>query len=80
MNRIDRHKLRENIIYYSSLKGMRIGEIEKAIGRRLGIISRWCNKNVDTIPLDDIYNIALILDVSIDELINTDVEKLVPLV
>lgn len=77
MSRIDRKKLRDNIIYFGSVKGLRIGDIEKSIGRRLGIISRWENKNPRTIPLDDIYNIAILLGITIDELINTDINVLI---
>lgn len=40
MEKIDRNKLRNNIIYFGRLKGLKIGDIERAIGRRLGIISR----------------------------------------
>ena len=76
MNKIDRNKLRNNIIYFGRQKGLKIGDIERAIGRRLGIISRWKTKQVDTIPLDDIYNISLLLDVTVEDLINTDVERL----
>lgn len=76
MNKIDRNKLRNNIIYFGKLKGLKIGDIERTIGRRLGIISRWKTKQVDTIPLDDIYNISLLLDVTIEDLINTDLETL----
>ena len=76
MNKIDRNKLRDNIIYFSKLKGLKIGDIERAIGRRLGIISRWKTKQINTIPLDDIYNISQLLDVTIEELINTDIKKL----
>lgn len=77
--KIDRCKLRENILYYASLRDLQIGEIEKAIGRRAGIVSRWANKKTDNVPLDDIYNISLLLNVSVEELINTDVESLLKL-
>ena len=76
MQKINRNKLRDNIIYFGRLKGLKIGDIERAIGRRLGIISRWKTKQINTIPLDDIYNISLLLDVTIEDLINTDIKKL----
>ena len=77
MNKIDRNKLRNNIIYFGRLKGLKVGDIEMSIGRRLGIISRWKTKQINTIPLDDIYNISLLLDVTIEDLINTDLEMLI---
>ena len=77
MNKIDRNKLRDNIIYFGRLKGLKIGDIERAIGRRLGIISRWKTKQIDTISLDDIYNISILLDVTIEDLINTDIKMLI---
>lgn len=76
MNRIDREKLRDNILYFGKIKGLKIGDIERSIGRRLGIVSRWKSKNTYTIPLDDIYNIAIILNITIDELINADTKEL----
>lgn len=76
MNKIDRNKLRDNIMYFGKRKGLKIGDIERTIGRRLGIISRWKTKQINTIPLDDIYNISLLLDVTIEDLINTDTKKL----
>lgn len=77
MNKINRNKLRDNIIYFGRLKGLKIGDIERAIGRRLGIISRWKTKQINTIPLDDIYNISILLDVTIEDLINTDIKMLI---
>lgn len=73
MNKIDRKKLRENILHFGKLKGLKIGQIEKAIGRKAGIISRWEYKDTRNIPIDDIYNIAILLDMTIDELIHYDV-------
>lgn len=76
MHKIDRKKLRNNILYFGSIKGFKIGDIERAIGRRVGIIARWKDKDTRNIPIDDIYNIAILLDMTIDELIHTDVEEL----
>ena len=76
MNKIDREKLRDNILYFGAMKGLRIGDIERHIGRRLGIISRWRRNNTENIPLDDVYNIAILLGITIDDLINTDVKEI----
>lgn len=76
MKKIDREKLRDNILYFGKLKGLKIGEIETLIGRRLGLISRWANKKPETISLDVVYNIAVLLDVTIDDLISSDTTEL----
>lgn len=76
MKKINRKKLQENIWYFGMLKNLKIGEIEKSVGCRLGIVSRWANKDTKTIPLDIIYNIAKILGVTIDELISADIETI----
>lgn len=70
---IDRNKLRSNVLYYAKLKGLKIGEIERTIGRRAGYIARW--GRTETISVEDLYNIALILDTTIDNLINEDIEE-----
>lgn len=76
MIKIDKEKLRNNILYYGGIKGLKIGDIERHIDRRLGIVSRWARNDTENVPLDDIYNIALLLEVSIETLITTDVESL----
>ena len=76
MDKIDREKLRDNIWYFGAMKGLRIGDIERYIGRRLGIISRWRRNNTENIPLDDVYNISILLGITIDDLINTDVKAI----
>lgn len=76
MAMIDKKKLQENIIYFGKLKNLKIGEIEKEIGVRLGLISRWANKQSKNISLEVVNDIANLLDVTIDELINTNVNKL----
>lgn len=70
---IDRVKLRRNVLHYAKLKGIKIGEIERAISRRAGYIARW--ERTTTISVEDVYNIALILDVTIDSLINEDIDE-----
>lgn len=72
MNKIDRVKLRNNILSFGKLKGLKIGDIETGIGVRLGLVSRWANKKPDTIPLDIVYNISTMLDIPIDVLINAN--------
>ena len=76
MNKIDRVKLRDNILYFGKLKGLKIGDIEKGIGVRLGMVSRWANKKPDTISLDVVYNISTMLDIPIDVLIIADTREL----
>lgn len=73
---IDKKRLQENIIYFGKLKNLKIGEIEKEIGVRLGLISRWANKQPKNVSLEVVNNIANLLDVTIDDLINTNVDKL----
>ena len=73
---IDKKRLQENIIYFGKLKNLKIGEIEKTIGVRFGLISRWANKQPKNVSLDVVNNIANLLDVTIDDLINTNVDKL----
>lgn len=73
---IDKKRLQENIIYFGKLKNLKIGEIEKTIGVRLGLISRWANKQPKNVSLEVVNNIANLLDVTIDDLINTNVDKL----
>lgn len=75
MNKVDRKKLLNNIKYYGKLKGLKIGEIEQAVGKRLGIFSRWSNKQIETISLDVVYNVSLLLGVKIDDLINLNLDK-----
>lgn len=70
---IDRVKLRRNVLHYAKLKCIKIGEIERAISRRAGYIARW--ERTTTISVEDVYNIALILDVTIDSLINEDIDE-----
>lgn len=76
MNKIDRVKLRDNILYFGKLKGLKIGDIEKGIGVRLGMVSRWANKKPDVISLDIVYNISTMLDIPIDVLITADTSEL----
>lgn len=76
MKKIDRTKLRNNILYFAKIKGLKIGDIERHIGRRVGIVARWDDKDTRNIPIDDIYNIAILLDMTIDDLIHIDVEEL----
>jgi transcriptional regulator with XRE-family HTH domain len=75
--RLDRNKLRRNVLYYAELRGLKIGEIERSIGRRAGYIARW--PRTESISIEDVYEIANILDVTIDTLINEDVELKVKL-
>lgn len=77
MNKIDRVKLRDNIIYFASKKGLKIGDIERGMGKPVGTISRWVSNNPDRIPLDVVYHISLLLEVTLDELINTDINILI---
>lgn len=76
MKKINRTKLRDNILYFAKEKGLKIGDIERHIGRRVGIVARWKDKDTRNIPIDDIYNIAILLDMTIDDLINIDVNKI----
>ena len=69
---LDRGKLRRNVLYYAGLRGLAIGELERSIGRRTGYISRW--ERTQTIGIEDVYKIANILDVTIDTLINEDID------
>jgi transcriptional regulator with XRE-family HTH domain len=69
---LDRNKLRRNVLYYANLKGLKIGAMERSIGRRAGYIARW--GRTETISVADVYKIANILDVTIDTLINEDVD------
>lgn len=75
--RLDRNKLRRNVLYYAELRGLKIGEIERSIGRRAGYIARW--PRTKSISIEDVYEIANILDVTIDTLINEDVDLKVKL-
>lgn len=75
--RLDRNKLRRNVLYYAELRGLKIGEIERSIGRRAGYIARW--PRTESISIEDVYEIANILDVTIDTLINEDVDLKVKL-
>lgn len=73
---IDKKRLQKNILYFGKLKNLKIGEIEKSVGVRLGLISIWANKQSKDISLETISNIAKLLGVTIDELINTDTNRL----
>lgn len=70
---LDRNKLRRNVLYYANLRGLKIGEIERSIGKPAGHISRW-EKETTRIDLICVYKISIILDVTIDTLINEDIE------
>lgn len=74
---LDKDRLRRNVLYYAELKGLKIGEIERSIGRRAGYIARW--PRTQTISLEDVYKIANILDVTIDTLINEDIDSKIKL-
>ena len=75
--RLDRTKLRRTVLYYAELRGLKIGEIDRSIGRRAGYIARW--PRTESISIEDVYEIANILDVTIDTLINEDVDLKVKL-
>lgn len=73
---IDNNKMRDNILYFAKLKGVKIGEIERAINRRLGYISRWRKNSSRAVPIEDVYNIARFLGVTVDNIIVTDSDVL----
>ena len=73
---IDNNKMRDNVLYFADLKGVKIGEIEKAINRRLGYISRWRKNSSKAVPIEDVYNIARFLGVTIEDIIISDVNVL----
>lgn len=56
-----------NVRYVAKRKGLKIGEIEKEVGVRIGYFSRKSQTDTST-SLEVIYKTAKILDVSIDEL------------
>lgn len=74
---LDRSKLRRNVLYYAELRGLKIGEIERSIGRRAGYVARW--PRTESISVEDVYKIANILDVNIDTLINEDIDSKIKL-
>lgn len=73
---IDNNKMRDNILYFAKLKGIKIGEIEKAIDRRLGYISRWRKNSSKAVPIEDVYNIARFLGVTVEDIIMSDINVL----
>lgn len=73
---IDNNKMRDNILYFAKLKGIKIGEVEKAIDRRLGYISRWRKNSSKAVPIEDVYNIARFLGVTVEDIIMSDINVL----
>lgn len=75
--KIDNGKMRDNILYFAELKGIKIGEIERAIGRnRLGYISRWRKNSSRAVPVEDVYNISRVLGVTVEDIITLDTSVL----
>ena len=74
---LDRIRLRRNVLYYADERGLKIGEIERSIGRRAGYIARWVR--TDSISIEDVYKISNILGVTIDTLINEDIDSKIKL-
>ena len=74
---LDRGKLRRNVLYYAELRGLKIGKIERSIGRRAGYVARW--PRTESISIEDVYKISNILGVTIDTLINEDIDSKIKL-
>ena len=75
-NKIDNNKMRDNILYFAKLKGIKIGEIERAIGKRLGYVARWRKNTSQAVPVEDVYNISRILGVTVEDIIVTESDVL----
>lgn len=69
--------LLNNISFLLKKKSMKIGELENAIGVSKGYISRMNKKSQGVATgIDIIYEIARVLDVSVDALISVDYQKI----
>ena len=76
MDEFNRQKLMENVNELIKEKGLKVGEVESAIGVSTGYISRLTKKETDTAPSADIvWKLAKYLGVSTDMLIEGDFSK-----
>lgn len=76
MNEFNRQRLMENVNELIKEKGLKVGEVESAIGVSAGYISRLTKKETDSAPSADIvWKLAKYLGVSTDMLIEGDFSK-----
>ena len=76
MSEFNRQRMMENVNELIKEKGLKVGEVESAIGVSTGYISRLTKKETDTAPSADIvWKLAKYLGVSTDMLIEGDFSK-----
>lgn len=72
----DRARLMNNISFLIKERGMKVGELENAVGISAGYISKMTKSENESMPgIDLIYKLAQQLDVSVEALVNGDFNK-----
>ncbi len=72
----DRARLMNNIIFLIKEKGLKIGELENAVGISTGYISKMTKADNESMPgIDLIYKLAQKFGVSVEALVNGDFNK-----
>lgn len=72
----DRARLMNNINVLIKEKGLKVGEVENAVGISVGYLSKMTKSDKESMPgVDLIYKLAQKLEVSVEALINGDFNK-----
>ncbi len=76
MGEISTKRIATNILVIVRNKNIRVGEFEKELGLCTGYFSRLISGTIKNIPVSIIYRASKLLDVTMEDLIIKDYEKI----